>query len=196
MADRIFEEVVEKRLVWFDQPREKEEEECEEDESLRRLPLHGAFSSYIATRSPISVTMKESNPGSELQASSAARIGNMNKGMIQLLKRNWEAKKAARGPELQRGYKHMINERNRREKQKLSYTALHSMLPHETKNDKNSIIHAAATEIRRLQSCKEVLSRRNNELESRLRESEGVMKMRVSMANPRLHGADSMLQVL
>lgn len=41
-----------------------------------------------------------------------------------------------------------------------------------------------------------MLSRRNDELESQLRESEEVMKMRVSMANPRLHGADSMLQVL
>lgn len=58
---------------------------------------------------------------------------NVNKRMLNLLRKNWEEKKNALAPEKERCRRHMIQERTRRENQKQSYLALHSLLPFATK---------------------------------------------------------------
>lgn len=57
---------------------------------------------------------------------------NMNKRMVQFLRKSWAPATAriVTGDDCkERGFRHMLNERMRREKQKQSYMALHSMLP-------------------------------------------------------------------
>nr|BAH57060.1 AT5G43650 [Arabidopsis thaliana] len=53
--------------------------------------------------------------------------------MVNLLRKNWEEKKNTVAPEKERSRRHMLKERTRREKQKQSYLALHSLLPFATK---------------------------------------------------------------
>ncbi|GMN53505.1 hypothetical protein TIFTF001_022642 [Ficus carica] len=106
--------------------------------------------------------------------------------------------------EKERCFRHMMNERTRREKQKQSYMGLHSMLPTGTKNDKNSIVEAAASKIQLLQRCEERLRRRKVELEAVLARNEKEMTMikagggtniKVKVAHP-TSGVDSMVEVL
>ncbi|PSS15973.1 Transcription factor bHLH92 like [Actinidia chinensis var. chinensis] len=126
--------------------------------------------------------------------------GSMNKRMIEFLRRNWNS--LARTTERrERGYQHMINERMRREKQKQSYSALHSLLPPGTKSDKNSIVKLAAKKVEELSAYKEKLERENTEIEAILaarreikRMIEGA-KIRLSVANPS-SGIVSMVEVL
>jgi hypothetical protein len=58
---------------------------------------------------------------------------NVNKRMIDFLRRSWHPRIETEEPEKERCFRHMMNERLRREKQKQSYMALHSMLPFGTK---------------------------------------------------------------
>ncbi|GAA0148826.1 hypothetical protein LIER_08162 [Lithospermum erythrorhizon] len=60
---------------------------------------------------------------------------NMNKRMIEFLKKSWEPQVSNAGisNEKERAYKHMINERMRRDKEKKNYQALHKILPLGTK---------------------------------------------------------------
>lgn len=71
--------------------------------------------------------------------SSGSSVGNMNKRMIEFLRRSWPGTgRSGNGggePEKERTYRHMMNERVRREKQRLSYLALQSMLPMGNKVD-------------------------------------------------------------
>lgn len=58
---------------------------------------------------------------------------NVKRRMVNLLRKNWEGKKIVAVPEKERCRQHMMKERTRREKQKQSYLALHSLLPFGTK---------------------------------------------------------------
>lgn len=65
-----------------------------------------------------------------------------------------------------RNYNHKISERLRREKQKNTFTALHSLLPPGTKNEKNCILKTAALHLQELKKLRETLHKRNHELEN------------------------------
>ncbi|GLT42212.1 hypothetical protein SLA2020_162260 [Shorea laevis] len=123
------------------------------------------------------------------------KSGNMNKRMIEFLRRNFWTRETER----ERCFRHMMNERTRREKQKRSYSALHSVLPLGTKGDKNSIVKTAMRTIQELQEQKEALQRRNHELEANLvarnEKDGGGTKIRVKVDNP-TSGIDSMVEVL
>ncbi|GMI72003.1 hypothetical protein like AT5G43650 [Hibiscus trionum] len=107
--------------------------------------------------------------------------GNLNKRVIGLLKKSWAAAAVeAKDDERERSFRHMMNERMRREKQKSSYLALHSMLPHGTKNDKKSIVEMAAKRVQELEWVKKDLEEN---------------KIRVKIENP-ISGIDSMLEAL
>ncbi|XP_024642442.1 transcription factor bHLH92 isoform X2 [Medicago truncatula] len=91
---------------------------------------------------------------------------NMNKRMIAFLRKSLplERNKVAEC-ERERGFKHMISERMRRQRQRQCCFNLHAVLPHGTKTDNNSVVQTAAKEIQRLQGCKEELERKNFVLE-------------------------------
>ncbi|KAJ4878248.1 Transcription factor bHLH92 [Raphanus sativus] len=114
---------------------------------------------------------------------------NVNKRMLNLLRKNWEEKKSALAPEKERCRRHMIQERTRRVNQKQSYSALHSLLPFATKNDKISIVEKAVDQIRKLEEYKKELERRINALEAKSTE------IRFSLQEP-LSGMDSMVKSL
>ena len=59
--------------------------------------------------------------------------GNVNKRMTEFLRKSWLTKTETKGTEKERCFRHMMSERMRRDKQKRSYIALHSMLPLGTK---------------------------------------------------------------
>ncbi|GAA0144260.1 basic helix-loop-helix transcription factor [Lithospermum erythrorhizon] len=90
---------------------------------------------------------------------------NINKRMIEFLKRSWTPPV---NNENERVFKHMINERMRRDKQKQNYQALHKLLPLGTKSDKNSIIQMAIRRIEELQKYKNEFRKQNNGLEMKL----------------------------
>ncbi|CAA6659000.1 unnamed protein product [Spirodela intermedia] len=68
----------------------------------------------------------------------------------------------------QRGFRHMISERRRREKLSKSYTDLRSLLPSTTKSNKISIVTAAISYLRSLMGRLETLRRRNRVLGRRI----------------------------
>ncbi|KAF7150970.1 hypothetical protein RHSIM_Rhsim02G0032900 [Rhododendron simsii] len=125
---------------------------------------------------------------------------NVNKRMIEFMRRRWIPVAEGEEYERERCRRHMINERMRREKQKNSYSSLRSLLPPRTKSDKNSIIQEAAKEVKELQRHREELDRRNREIEGILAErergkkNEGA-KIKLRVANP-TSGVDSMVEVL
>ncbi|XP_045815050.1 transcription factor bHLH92 [Trifolium pratense] len=90
----------------------------------------------------------------------------MNKRMVAFLKKSLplEKNKVAEC-ERERGFKHMISERMRRQKQRQCCSNLHSVLPKGTKTDNNSVVQTAAKEIQRLQGYKDELERKNFVLE-------------------------------
>ncbi|XP_059315634.1 transcription factor bHLH92-like [Lycium ferocissimum] len=124
---------------------------------------------------------------------------NMNKRMMEFLKKNWSPKNGEMKMEREKGHKHMIKERIRRQEQKQNYSALHKLLPMGTKGEKNAIVQTAAQRIQELQKYKENLKKRNDELQMILAESE---KEEVEKANIKakvnypISGVDSMLEVL
>ncbi|KAL8104994.1 transcription factor bHLH92-like [Apium graveolens] len=106
--------------------------------------------------------------------------------------------------EMERGRRHMLTERMRREKQKHNYMRLHSLLPSGTKRDKHSIMLAAVEKVEELKRCREELERQKREMnkmlgarESSSREGSEMeeAKIRINVAYPS-SGIDSMLEVL
>ncbi|KAF3789012.1 Transcription factor [Nymphaea thermarum] len=89
---------------------------------------------------------------------------NMNKRVIELLRRIQAV--GVMGQELEHdlGYRHMINERQRRGKLRQNFKILQSLLPPKTKNDKMSIVQMAAQELVGLKRRKEELQGQNEEL--------------------------------
>ncbi|KAG2722162.1 hypothetical protein I3760_02G116700 [Carya illinoinensis] len=128
------------------------------------------------------------------------RGNNMNKRMVEFLRRSWHPKIETQEHEKERGFRHMMNERARRERQKQSYMALHSVLPFGTKSDKSCIIRTATKKIQELQRRVEELKRRNKVVEASMVAVEGKRdvggaKIRVRVPNP-ASGVDSMMEVL
>ncbi|KAK8585704.1 hypothetical protein V6N13_050677 [Hibiscus sabdariffa] len=118
--------------------------------------------------------------------------GNMNKRMIEFLRKiDWVSATVAAKDDVNRGFKHKMNERTRREKEKKCYITLYSMLPPGTKNDKNSIVQMATKKVQELQQVKKDLEKRNKELQA---DNQG-NKIRVRIGNP-TRGIDSMLEAL
>ncbi|XP_042486698.1 transcription factor BHLH148 isoform X2 [Macadamia integrifolia] len=120
---------------------------------------------------------------------------NIHKRMIELLRAIATAKNENRELENERSYRHMMNERLRREKQKQSYAALRSMLPPQTKNDKNSIVQMAAAHLQNLKSEKEELRKRNHDVEALILAGNEDKKIRFRVVNPS-SPVDSMVVLL
>uniref|UniRef100_A0A2K1ZI81 BHLH domain-containing protein n=2 Tax=Populus trichocarpa TaxID=3694 RepID=A0A2K1ZI81_POPTR len=140
--------------------------------------------------------------GSEVGVGSSS-IGvyptNMNRRMIEFMRRSFTVKIETQEPDSKRCYRHKMSERLRRQRERNGYLALHSLLPHDTKKDKNSIMLMAAKKIQELEMYKEMLKRRNDEIEERLAAS-GIRnvestKIRIEVANP-TSGVDPMIDVL
>ncbi|RLN19143.1 uncharacterized protein C2845_PM02G04810 [Panicum miliaceum] len=70
--------------------------------------------------------------------------------------------------ESSRGFRHMMRERQRREKLSQSYADLYAMVAARSKGDKNSIVQSAAIYIHELKGAREQLRRRNEELKARI----------------------------
>lgn len=70
--------------------------------------------------------------------------------------------------ESSRGFRHMMRERQRREKLSQSYADLYAMVAARSKGDKNSIVQSAAIYIHELRGAREQLRRRNEELRARI----------------------------
>ncbi|XP_023006748.1 transcription factor bHLH92 [Cucurbita maxima] len=128
---------------------------------------------------------------------------SVNKRVIEYWRKQWHEKKeaAALGDlEREKCHRHMMNERTRREREKQSYLGIHSLLPKKTKNDKNSIVQAAARTIKELRVSEEMLKRRNTELEMAIaaknrENAKGTKPIWLELPNPS-SGIDSMLAVL
>ncbi|GKU85834.1 hypothetical protein SLEP1_g451 [Rubroshorea leprosula] len=158
----------------------------EEEEEAAPVLNRSAFVPYVtATRNEFGLVKNGMN----------LKPGSMNKRIIEFLRRNF----GARETERERCFRHMMSERTRREKQKRSYSALHSVLPPGTKGDKNSVVQTATRTIQELEKQKEELQGRNNELEANLvainEKDGGRKKIRVRVDNP-TSGIDSMVEVL
>lgn len=124
---------------------------------------------------------------------------NMSRRMIEFMRRSFTVKIETQEPDSKRCYRHKMSERLRRQRERNGYLALNSLLPHDTKKDKNSIMLMAAKKIQELEMCKEMLKGRNDEIEERLAAS-GIRnvestKIRIKVANP-TSGVDPMIDVL
>ncbi|XP_038875776.1 transcription factor bHLH92 [Benincasa hispida] len=167
-----------------------------------------AFVPYL-TR-PATGLGQENNPTTSAAAatvtttSSSYNSRNVNKRMVEYWRKHWHEKKEPTSLgdfEREKCHRHMLNERMRREKQKQSYLALHSMLPKNTKNDKNSIIQSATRTIQEMKALEKTLKRRNLELEMAIarkkkeKEKGTTPIINVALSNPSC-GINSMLAVL
>ncbi|KAJ0262598.1 Transcription factor bHLH92 [Hirschfeldia incana] len=150
------------------------------------VPNRSAFRSYV-------------RDNEQMMVSSSSSTVNVKRRMLDLLRKNWEEKKiVAVVPEKERCRRHMMKERTRREKQKQSYLALHSLLPLATKNDKNSIVEKAVDQIRKLEGLKKELERRMNVLEAKSGMHPDEMNgtnIKFNVQEP-LSGIDSMVEIL
>ncbi|KAL5712315.1 hypothetical protein ACHQM5_014502 [Ranunculus cassubicifolius] len=97
--------------------------------------------------------------------------------------------------EKDRSYRHMINERLRRGKQKNTLSALHSLLPPGTKNDKYSILQMATLHLQELKGLKENLQNRNRALENNAGRRPETDTFRLRRQTPP-SGIDSMIGVM
>ncbi|RLN40705.1 uncharacterized protein C2845_PM01G28660 [Panicum miliaceum] len=70
--------------------------------------------------------------------------------------------------ESSRGFRHMMRERQRREKLSQNYADLYAMVAARSKGDKNSIVQSAAIYIHELKGARKQLRRRNEELKARI----------------------------
>ncbi|KAF8104491.1 hypothetical protein N665_0172s0120 [Sinapis alba] len=147
-------------------------------------PNRSAFRSYVRDN--------------EQRMVSSSSTVNVKRRMVNLLRKNWEEKKILAVPGKERCRQHMMKERTRREKQKQSYLALHSLLPLATKNDKNSVVEKAVDQIRKLEGLKKELERRMNVLEAKSAMPHDEMNgtnVRFNVQEP-LSGIDSMIEIL
>ncbi|KAI4317959.1 hypothetical protein L6164_025779 [Bauhinia variegata] len=131
----------------------------------------------------------------------ASNSQNLNNRMIGFLRRGLPGERRnVEEHERDRGFRHMINERMRRKRQRQCCLDLHSMLPDGTKSDNNSVISVAKREIERLRRCREELQRENFKLEGNLQalvEKKRVGGTRIQFPIPNsTSGIDSMLEIL
>ncbi|XP_062212361.1 transcription factor BHLH148-like [Phragmites australis] len=93
-------------------------------------------------------------------------LGRMGGGSDQTME---EAEVPQRGAaESSRGFRHMMRERQRREKLSQSYADLYAMVSTRSKGDKNSIVQSAAIYIHELKGARDQLQRRNEELKAKI----------------------------
>ncbi|KAK7345947.1 hypothetical protein VNO77_16563 [Canavalia gladiata] len=127
---------------------------------------------------------------------------SMNKRMLSFLRKSCpvERNNKIAEHERDRSFRHMINERMRRQRQRQCCLALHSLLPHGTKTDNNSVIQMASKEILRLQGCREELQRKNFVIEPNLEAVEinqiGGSKVQYLRVPYPTSGIDSMVDTL
>ncbi|KAM3277971.1 hypothetical protein ACQJBY_045693 [Aegilops geniculata] len=96
-------------------------------------------------------------------------LGRMGPGAEeQEEQRSQHQQQAAGAVESSRGFRHMMRERQRREKLSQSYADLYAMVSSRSKQDKNSIVQSAAVYIHELKVAKEQLQRRNDELKAKI----------------------------
>ncbi|XP_065859157.1 transcription factor bHLH92 [Euphorbia lathyris] len=121
-----------------------------------------------------------SHIGINNNSSSASASANVNKRMIEFARRTAEFKDSG-----SRFHRRKMSERLRRENERKAYSALHSMLPLGTKNEKKSIMQTAARRIEELKVDKEVAERRNHNLQVKLEEIDNLRssKIEVRVAN-------------
>ncbi|ONK54911.1 uncharacterized protein A4U43_UnF9780 [Asparagus officinalis] len=112
----------------------------------------------------VSYTRPEFHDSSDFLSSQANKKKNIHLRMIDLLRRIPRDRLEARTGEYSPGFRHMMRERQRRERLSQSYADLHSMLPYRSKGDKNSIVQSAALYVKELKGVKEELLKRNEEL--------------------------------
>ena len=116
MMDHFFDYGHQHEMFWFEYPPMNSNPPTQE--------FHSENSAFAPYRSqPI--------PGDGGVGGSNRR--NMNSRMMELLRGNWSAIRNSGESDRGRSYRHMMRERARRENQKQSYLALHSLLPHGTK---------------------------------------------------------------
>ncbi|WOK92483.1 hypothetical protein Cni_G01174 [Canna indica] len=122
----------------------------------------------------------------ECSSSGAAGSGrNMQLRVIEMLRRIPRAdQERGSGVEMSRGFRHMMRERQRREKLSQSYADLYDMLASRSKSDKNSIVQSAAEYVRELKGAKEALQKRNEELKARILGVNDGAKIKIRVANP------------
>ncbi|KAM0929675.1 hypothetical protein ACQ4PT_001684 [Festuca glaucescens] len=79
-----------------------------------------------------------------------------------------EQKQHAGAVESSRGFRHMMRERQRREKLSQSYADLYAMVSSRSKGDKNSIVQSAANYIHELKVARDQLRRRSEDLKAKI----------------------------
>ncbi|RZS27839.1 hypothetical protein BHM03_00061367 [Ensete ventricosum] len=121
---------------------------------------------------------------------------NIHRRIIKMLRRYPKGEEPS-GMETSRGFRHMMRERQRREKLSQSYADLYSMLASRSKGDKNSIVQSAAQYVRELKGAKEALQKRNEELEAKIPRNNATdrAKIKISVTNPS-SSIDSMIGAL
>ncbi|CAA6653690.1 unnamed protein product [Spirodela intermedia] len=121
----------------------------------------------------------ESSPAPAVQGSAFRRYGrerrrvggggggrvNIHRRMIEYLRR-MPVQKREKEAECSRSMRHMMRERQRRERLSQSYADLYHMIQPQPKTDKNSIVLAAASYVRGLTRTRDALHRRHQELRS------------------------------
>ncbi|KAG1358610.1 Transcription factor BHLH148 [Cocos nucifera] len=140
--------------------------------------LRSAFKPYTRTQNEHMMEGSSSGTGGHR---------NIHRRVIGMLRRTPRAEEECKGVEMSRGFRHMMRERQRREKLSQSYADLHSMLSSRSKGDKNSIVQSAAVYVRELKGVKDQLRRRNEELQSMILGRNGRTedaKVNFRVANP------------
>ncbi|XP_074558102.1 transcription factor BHLH148-like [Curcuma longa] len=110
---------------------------------------------------------------------------NIHRRVVEMLKSIPKAEEQTPSPvATSRGFRHMMRERQRREKLSQSYADLYSMIASRSKRDKNSIIQSATQYVRELKGVKKALQNRNEELKARILGSDEVATIKISVENP------------
>ncbi|XP_042443811.1 transcription factor BHLH148-like [Zingiber officinale] len=111
--------------------------------------------------------------------------GNMHRRVVEMLKRISKAEEQAPSPVANsRGFRHMMRERQRREKLSQNYADLYSIIASRSKGDKNSIVQSATQYVRELKGVKKALQQRNEELKAGILGSDEVATIKIRVENP------------
>ncbi|XP_008786099.2 transcription factor BHLH148-like [Phoenix dactylifera] len=97
-----------------------------------------------------------------------------------------------------REFRHLMRERQRRERLSQGYADLRYMLSNRSKGDKNSVVQAAAVYLKELEGVREELQKRNEELEETAAGKRGVVEgatIKLRVMNPS-SAVDSMMGAL
>ncbi|KAJ4764645.1 Basic helix-loop-helix (bHLH) DNA-binding family protein [Rhynchospora pubera] len=123
---------------------------------------------------------------------------NIHKRIIATLRNMKREMREGKAAESSRGFRHMMRERQRREKLSQSYADLYAMLASRSKGDKNSIVQSAAIYIRELKGVKDQLQQKNEELKAKILGIDACsdsVRVKFEVANPN-SGLDSMIGAL